>query len=79
VLAAVITHPEMLAVAHLLISSQRTPGIEPREIVDRLGFPYPGHPLDPLQNHLSRLRAKGGSPARRESLPGARDGDPVIA
>ena len=73
VLADVVTHPEMSAVARLLISSQRTPGFQTQEIADRLGFPYPGrpHPLDPLQNHLSRLRAKGSSPARRESLPGA--------
>ena len=64
VLADVITHPEMLAVARLLIASQRTPGIRPREIAVRLGFPYPSrpHPLDPLQNHLSQLRrAKGGT------------------
>lgn len=57
VLADVITHPEMLALARLLITGQRTPGIRPRDIADRLGFPYPSrpHPLDPLQNHLSRL------------------------
>ena len=64
VLADVITHPEMLAVARLLIASQRTPGIRPQEIAVRLGFPYPSrpHPLDPLQNHLSQLRrAKGGT------------------
>lgn len=54
VLADVISHPEMLAVARLLIGSQRTPGIRPREIAARLGFPYPStpHPLDPLQSHL---------------------------
>lgn len=59
VLADVITHPEMLAAARLLISDQRAPGIEPREISDRLGFPYPGrpHPLDPLQSHLSSCPA----------------------
>jgi hypothetical protein len=57
VLADVITHPEMLAVARLLISSHRSPGIRPRDIADHLGFPYPSrpHPLDPLQNHLSQL------------------------
>jgi hypothetical protein len=57
VLADVITHPEMLAVATLLISSQRTPGTPPRDIASRLGFPYPSHPhpLDPLQKHLARL------------------------
>ena len=51
-----ITHPEMLAVARLLITSQRTPGIRPQDIADRLGFPYPGrpHPLDPLRKHLSQ-------------------------
>jgi hypothetical protein len=60
--ADVITHPEMLAVARLLISSQRTPGTRPRDIAGRLGFPYPSrpHPLDPLQNHLSRLAATKG-------------------
>jgi hypothetical protein len=59
VLADVITHPEMLAVARLLILCQRAPGVQPREIAARLGFPYPSipHPLDPLQNHLSRLLA----------------------
>ena len=56
VLTDVITHPEMLSVARLLISSHRSPGIRPWEIAARLGFPYPTgpHPLDPLQNHLSR-------------------------
>jgi hypothetical protein len=51
VLADVITHPEMLGVARLLLSSQRTPGIPPRDIARRLGFPYPSHPhpLDPLR------------------------------
>jgi hypothetical protein len=60
VLADVITYPEILAVARLLIRSQRTPGIRPRDIADRLGFPYPSrpHPLDPLQNHLSRQNKK---------------------
>lgn len=50
-LADVITHPEILAVARLLIRSQRTPGIPPRDIARRLGFPYPSHPhpLDPLR------------------------------
>ena len=51
-----ITHPEMLAVARLLIASQRPPGIRPEEIAARLGIPYPSrpHPLDPLQHHLPR-------------------------
>jgi hypothetical protein len=55
VLADVITHPEMLAIARLLISSQRTHGIWPQDIADRLSFPYPGrpHPLDPIQKHCS--------------------------
>jgi hypothetical protein len=54
VLADVITHPEMLAVARLLILSQRARDVPPREIAARLGFPYPSspHPLDPLRNHL---------------------------
>lgn len=55
VLADVITHPEMLAVARLLISNQHTPGIRPREMAARLGFPYPSrpHPLEPLHRRLS--------------------------
>jgi hypothetical protein len=59
VLADVITHPEMLAVARLLILRRRAPGIQPREIAARLGIPYPSipHPLDPLQNHLSQQPA----------------------
>ena len=65
-LTDVITHPEMLAVARLLISGQRSRGIQPPEIAARLGFPYPSrpHPLDPLQNHLSQLpRVKGDTMA----------------
>ena len=56
VLTGVITHPEMLAIARLLITSQRTPGIRPQDIADRLSFPYPGrpHPLDPLHKYLSQ-------------------------
>jgi hypothetical protein len=52
----------MLAIARLLISSQRTPGIQPQDIAARRGFPHPGspHPLDPLQSRPSRLpRANG--------------------
>lgn len=54
--ADAITHPEMLAVARLLILSRRSPGRPPREIADRLGFSYPSspHPLEPLHNHLAR-------------------------
>jgi hypothetical protein len=66
VLTDVTTHPEMLAIARLLISSQRAPGIRPQDIAARLGFPYPGspHPLDPLQSRPSRLpRANGGAMA----------------
>jgi hypothetical protein len=56
VLADVITHPEMLAVACLLIASQRPPGIQPGKIAARLGFPCPSrpHPLHPLQHRLPR-------------------------
>jgi hypothetical protein len=63
VLAEVITHPEMLAVARLLISGHRSPGIRPQEITARLGFSYPSspHPLDPLQNHLFQLASTTGS------------------
>lgn len=58
-LADVITHPEMLAVARLLILCRGAPDVQPREIAARLGIPYPSipHPLDPLQNHLSQLPA----------------------
>jgi hypothetical protein len=54
VLADVITHPEILAVARLLIASRRPPGIQPEEIAARLGFPCPSrpHPVDPLRRHL---------------------------
>ncbi len=55
----------MLAIVHLLISSQRTPGM-PQDIAARLGFPYPGspHPLDPPQSRPSRLpRTNGGAMA----------------
>jgi hypothetical protein len=47
---------ETLAIARLLITSQRTPGIRPQGIADRLGFPCPSRPhsLDPLQEHLSQ-------------------------
>jgi len=73
VLADVITHPEMLAVARLLIASQRTPGIRPREIAARLGFPYPSrpHPLDPLQNHLSQYAALKEAPWALTFPPGS--------
>jgi hypothetical protein len=68
VLADVITHPEMLAVARLLISGQRAPGIQQREISDRLGFPYPlrPHPLDPLHSNLSSY-----PPLKETSWPSA--------
>jgi hypothetical protein len=80
VLTDVITHPEMLAVARLLISGQRSRGIRPPEIAAWLGFPYPSrpHPLDPLQNHLSSYAAPKETPwpstfptgsATRTSLP----------
>ncbi len=45
--ADVITHPEMLAVARLLISSQRPLGIRPGDIADHLGFRYPSRPHPP--------------------------------
>jgi hypothetical protein len=44
VLPDVITHPEMLTVAHLLITSKRSTDIRPREVSDRLGFTYPAVP-----------------------------------
>jgi hypothetical protein len=50
----VITHPEMLAVARLLIESHRNPGIRPASVSGRLGFPCPDQPhlLDPLRDFL---------------------------
>jgi hypothetical protein len=65
VLTDVTIHPEMLAIAHLLITSQRAPGMA-QDIAARLGFPCPGspHPLDPLQSRPSRsLRTSGGAMA----------------
>ncbi len=80
-LTDVTTHPEILAIAHLLITSQRTPGNQPQDTAARLGCPYPGspHPLDPLQSRPSRLpRTNGGAMAisipprlRDEDLPPA--------
>jgi hypothetical protein len=58
--ADVITHPEMLAVARLLITAQHYQGAMPGRIGDRLGFPYPSspHPLEPLQACLAQLTGK---------------------
>jgi hypothetical protein len=55
--ADVITHPEMLAVARLLIKTRHSPGTRPGDIPGRLGFPYPSrpHPLEPLHARLARL------------------------
>jgi hypothetical protein len=44
VLTDVITHPEMLAIARLLLDSQHSPGIHPGQISARLGFPSPAVP-----------------------------------
>ena len=56
VLADVTTHPEMLAIARLLLASQRAPGTRPGQISASLGFGYPSrpHPRDPLQLRLSQ-------------------------
>lgn len=40
----VITHPEMLTVARLLITRKRSTDIRSGEIADRLGFPTPAAP-----------------------------------
>jgi hypothetical protein len=55
--ADVVTHPEMLAVARLLIKTQHSPGTRPGDIAGRLGFPYPSrpHPREPLHACLARL------------------------
>jgi hypothetical protein len=51
----VITHPEMLTVARLLLGSHSNPGIRPASVSGQLGFPYPDQPhlLEPLRNFLS--------------------------
>jgi hypothetical protein len=56
VLAEVITHREMLAIARLLLDARHAPGIRPGQITASLGFPYSSrpHPRDPLQRYLSR-------------------------
>lgn len=53
--ADVVTHPEMLAVARLLIAARHSPGTRPGDITGRLGFPYPSrpHPLEPLHACLA--------------------------
>lgn len=70
VLADVITHPEMLAVARLLIAGHRPPGIQPVEIAARLGFPYLSrpHPLDPSSTTCHGDRRLSG-PERRRQAP----------
>jgi hypothetical protein len=57
-LTEVITHPEMLAVARLLIASQHAPRTSPGQISASLGFDYPSrpHPHDPLHRRLSQSR-----------------------
>ena len=69
-LTDVITHPEMLAIARLLISGQRTRGIRPGDVADRLGFRYPSrpHPLDPLQASLTGLTSLAAPPPNREGI-----------
>jgi len=54
VLADVITHPEMLAIARLLLARRCAPRPGPGQIGASLGFDYPSrpHPCDPLQLHL---------------------------
>ena len=54
VLADVVTHPEMLAIARLLLASRCAPRPGPGQISASLGFGYPSrpHPRDPLQLHL---------------------------
>lgn len=57
--ADVITHPEMLAVARLLIGAQQGTAPAPGIIASHLGFSYPGrpHPLEPLNARLPQLAA----------------------
>jgi hypothetical protein len=55
--ADVVTHPEMLAVARLLIATRQGQRVGPIDIAGRLDFPYPGRPhqLEPLYACLSQL------------------------
>jgi ubiquinone/menaquinone biosynthesis C-methylase UbiE len=54
ILTDVIIHPEMLAIACLLLGSQHAP-VRPGQITGSLGFDYPSrpHPRDPLQLYLA--------------------------
>jgi len=62
VLADVITHPEMLAVARLLLGSWHRPGTRPGQVSARFGFAYPGcpHPVDRLRRCLFPDLPAGG-------------------
>jgi hypothetical protein len=71
VLADVITHPEMLAVARLLIVGQHPPGTQSGEIAARLGFPYPAAPA---RSTLSGTTCHGDP---RRSAPGRRSKHPA--
>lgn len=58
--ANAVTHPELLAVASLLLTARRRDVDAEREVLSRLGFPYqpfPGEPLalsllDPRKDNL---------------------------
>jgi TniQ len=58
-----VTHPELLAVASLLLSARHRDINAEREAPSRLGFPYQAHPGEPLTLSLAQLQ-------KRQSLPG---------
>jgi hypothetical protein len=64
----VITHPEMLAVACLLITAQHSPASARADLAGCLGFPYRPHPLDPLQASLAELAGTGEKTIRDSKI-----------
>ena len=66
--ADVVTHPEMLAVARLLILSQRARDVPPREIATRLGFPYPAAPTRSTRSGITCLSHAAEGPAAALAL-----------
>jgi len=72
-LADVITHPEMLAIARLLLASRYAPRPGLGQITASLGFEYPSrpHPRDPLQLHLADEQFLRGALNRYRGGPAA--------
>jgi trans-aconitate methyltransferase len=69
----VITHPEMLAIARLLLASRYPPRPGPGQVTASLGFEYPSrpHPRDPLQLHLAGEQVLRGALNRYRGGPAA--------